>query len=239
LAETGYPVIVCTKGVIEGAEPYLSLIKTCNAVFQVSLISPHICEAQERHAPSFEERLGVIGKLVKAAKRVIVRCKPFFIGEEGAVKKLLPLYKDLGVWGVQFGGLRSETKRPFMAYVKRKEYRYEEEALEGIFSGLKEACHEAGLKFLVGKARNGGLYRLSDNPLCCGTEGLGGFEYYHAATIPRFRDGDGFCYTSRQKEKGTAGVFCGCGFSDRQMQNQSFMEVMHEMIMREGVIRCH
>ena len=51
-AETKYPFIVSTKGEVIADDDYLELLKQCNAVVQISMVSPRY-NTLERGAPSY------------------------------------------------------------------------------------------------------------------------------------------------------------------------------------------
>ena len=58
-SETGYPFIVSTKGRLVAEEPYLSLLRECNAVVQISMVCSSY-DRMEPGAPTFEERLEMV-----------------------------------------------------------------------------------------------------------------------------------------------------------------------------------
>lgn len=60
-AETKYPFIVSTKGKLICEDDYLSLLKQCNAVVQVSMVCSKY-DVLEKGAPKYSERLEMLRK---------------------------------------------------------------------------------------------------------------------------------------------------------------------------------
>jgi len=163
LAETKYPVIVSTKGVIPAEPEYLDLISQCNMIFQVSLVSPQLNEI-ETGAPTFEERIEMIRKVSPKVKRVIIRCQPYVREVLVDVIKQIKLYKEIGVYGVVAEGMKFFKKREGMVR-NGADFCYPRRQLEQDFRMIKEACHANGLKFYCGENR---LRAMGDSLCCCG-----------------------------------------------------------------------
>lgn len=72
LKQTQYPFVVSTKGKLIAESPYIDLIRDCNCVVQISMVCSKYNKL-ELGCPTFEERLKILEKVSKVAKRTIVR----------------------------------------------------------------------------------------------------------------------------------------------------------------------
>jgi len=201
LAETQYPVIVSTKSLLPAEEPWLSLIARCNLVFQMSMVHPDFDE-WEPGAPSFAARMEVLPVMAKAAKRVIVRCQPYVIGYVERISHYLPEYREAGVHGLIFEGL----KRPLQSEpgLSKKlgmekvgaDFVFPTARLAEDFRELRERIHEHGMQFYSGENR---LRFMGDSPTCCGVADIEGWRV-NTANMNHLP----IVYTAKQQEKGTA-----------------------------------
>jgi hypothetical protein len=146
-SETQYPYVLTTKSTLIAEEPYLSLLKRCRCIVQVSLCSPQY-DQYEINAPRFSDRLRMLEKL-SGVSRLIVRVQPYqdYIFDD--VMSFLPEYKRIGVYGVLFGMMYGSSMPDY--------------------SILRERCHELGLKFLSCDVD-------CDDKTCCGIGFMRGFK---------------------------------------------------------------
>lgn len=200
-AETGYPVIISTKGRLITEEPYLSLLRKCNAVVQVSMV----CASYDRiepGAPSFEERLSMVAKLAGNCRRVIVRAQPYITNVKREFIANVPRFAEAGAYGVTVEGMKFKKGKPGLLKV-RGDFCYPEELLEAHYSPIKEACHENGLAFFCAENR---LRRMGDSMACCGCGDLPGFEG-NRFNVVSINSGEVIEPTDRMREVGTATCF--------------------------------
>lgn len=208
-AETNYPVVISTKSVLLSMGQYIELLGECNAVVQVSMVSPAL-DAQES-GPSYRHRFCSLYKLSRSCKRLLIRVQPFMLEDLAFIQGMLRAYSASGVYGLIVEGL------------KRTNWVYDVEELLPALVELRERVHEAGLFFFSGENR---LRYLGDSLNCCGTDGLSGFRCnrsnlnYKAALR---------VYTPSMRTAGTAGVFQTSRMSmdEREtLRSLSFMEAM-------------
>lgn len=171
LKETGYPCVISTKGRLCVEEPYFSLIAQSNIVMQVSAVCGKY-DALEPCAPPYEERLEMMRKLSKAAKRVIVRAQPYICDVFNDVRENIPRIAEAGAHGIIFEGMKFNRKKP--GTVKcGGDFMIPVQYLKRDFERLKEECHKNGLAFYSGENR---LRAMGDSLTCCGIDGLEGFR---------------------------------------------------------------
>lgn len=170
-ASTKYPFIVSTKNTLPSEEPYYSLFKECNCVFQCSAVCPTLSKI-ELGAPHFEERLKMLEKMSKICKRVVVRCQPYMIQYHNEIKEQIKRFAEAGVYGIIYEAIKMQTKVNGMVKVGA-DFCYPKKQLELKFKELKAECHKYGLKFFAGENR---LRPMGDSLCCCGCEGLEGFK---------------------------------------------------------------
>ncbi len=168
--ETQYPVVISTKGALAAEEPYLSLLEKCNVVMQFSLVSPKF-DKLEPGAPSFQQRFEMIRKIAPKVKRVIVRVQPFIMEVKNDVLKQIPLYKEIGVYGITIEGLKYKQKKRGLVKVS-SDWVYPKNCLKTAYDQIKEQCHSYGLKFYAAENR---LRNMGDDLCCCGIDNLEGF----------------------------------------------------------------
>lgn len=171
LADEQYPTIISTKGRLCIEEPYLSLIEKGNIVMQVSAVCSKY-DALEPGAPTFEERLKIIGTLAAKAKRVNVRIQPYVHDVFEDVMANIPRFKAAGAHGLIFEGMKFIKKKPGLVRCG-SDWVQPKALLRADFEKLREECHRNGLVFYAGENR---LRAMGDSLTCCGVEDLDGFK---------------------------------------------------------------
>lgn len=202
LAETKYPFIISTKATLPAEEPYYSLFKECNCVFQVSAVCPSLSKI-ELGAPNFEERLKMIEKMTKVCKRVVVRCQPYVMQYHNEIKEQIKRFADAGVYGIVYEAIKMQNKVKGMIRVGA-DFAYPKKELEKKFIELKLECHKQGLKFFAGENR---LRSIGDSLCCCGCEDLEGFKVNKYNLNHKIYDKENCNPTEKMKEKDTSQVF--------------------------------
>lgn len=198
--ETKYPFIVSTKGKIIAEDKYLDLLKDCNAVVQISMVSPQF-DKLEPGAPTYEERMEMLKKLAPNCRRLIVRHQPYVREAKDEIIKNLPRLKEAGVYGIILEGIKYYKKKSGFIKIGRT-YMYPEDVLRYDFAQIKEEAHKNGLVFLSGEERT---RDMGDSLTCCCGE-LEGFKF-NMANIYHMDENGNIPYTDKMKEKGTASVF--------------------------------
>lgn len=201
-AETGHPFVVSTKGALIAKEPYYSLIGKCNCVLQVSLVSPQY-DRLEEGAPCFSERLGIVRKLCKLDKRVIIRVQPYVPNVFKDVLTQIPLYADAGVYGITVEGMKYQRQRPGLIKIGG-DFVFPEKILKQQFEILKAESHKHGLKFFCAENR---LRSMGDSLCCCGAEGVKGFVLNKFNLNHFLYDKENYKPTQAMMQPGTAAVF--------------------------------
>lgn len=226
-AETKYPFVVSTKGRLIADEEYLDLLKQCNCVVQVSLVSPKY-DTLEKGAPSFAERLEIIRKVVPHVKRVIVRAQPYTTEVFNDILNQIPLYADAGVFGLTIEGMK--YKRKISGLVKvAGDYCYPVQILRKHFEVIKETCHQHGLKFYSAENR---LRKMGDSLCCCGIDGLEGFEPNTYNLNHYLYDREHFIPTPKMAEPGTSVCLkatCQNSYSMTAFRNNGLTHFMEAM----------
>lgn len=226
-AETGYPFIVSTKNAMVAEEPYLSLIKRCNCVVQFSICSPQF-DKIERGATPYEGRVRAAGEIAKY-KRVNIRIQPYLPAIFRDVLNALPRYSEIGVHGVILEAMKFQQPKVPGLIASGKDFIYPLDTILPQFDAIKRSAHRNGLKFYCGENR---LRSISDELCCCGIEGMG-WKAHESNLNHYLFDPAGFEYTDKQKEPGTAAVFCAAHqdtISNRKYNALSFAEAMNEAI---------
>lgn len=173
-AETKYPFIISTKNpVLATQEPYLSLLKQCRVVFQISMACDEH-DSMETGAPTYQERLKAAKILSENVTRVIARVQPYFIGHHQAIMREVPNYAKAGIYGIVVEGYNTQRKSETVAGMERdgSKYGFPLEVLALNFKEIKAECHKNGLRFFCGEDP---LRFLGDDLTCCGTENLNDF----------------------------------------------------------------
>ena len=174
LAATGYPFVLTTKGRLVAAPEYLAILKRCNVVAQVSMVSP-LMDVDEPGAPTYDDRLMMVYKLVRVCRRVIVRAQPLYLDDShvGAFAARLADLARVGVHGVLIEALASAHERdarPGMTLEGLGFWHYPSESIATVCNGLKDLAHGVGLRFYSGDSciRQMGEALEGDHPTCCG-----------------------------------------------------------------------
>lgn len=202
LAKTKYPFVVSTKATLPLSEPYFSLFKECNCVFQCSMVCPTMSK-MEQGAPDFEKRLDMMREMSKIVPRTIVRCQPYVMELHDEIMEQIPRIAEAGVYGIVFEAIKMQKKVKGMEK-NGADFVYPIDTLRRKFQELKEACHKHGLVFLSGENR---LRGMGDSLTCCGCEGLEGFKVNKYNLNYFIHKPEELEYTSKMQEKGTAYCF--------------------------------
>ena len=199
-AESKYPVVISTKSTMVSECEYLEILKDCNAVIQISMTTPKVWFLYERNAPNFNMRLNMLEKLSNAARRLIIRCQPYYIEDTKELLKLIPIYADSGVYGMTLESIQYRRKR--RGYIKNgNNYCMNPDDLEPYFEKIRAKAHGAGLKFYAAENL---LRYMGDSLTCCGIDGLEGFTPNRANMN---YEGYGIEFTPKMEEPGTGQVF--------------------------------
>lgn len=232
LAKTKYPFVVSTKGILPMQEPYYSLFKECNCVFQVSLTCKDIIDRFEKGAPGIDKRLEMIEKMSKIVKRVIVRCQPYMVEYHRQIVETVPLIAKAGAYAITYEALKLTKKRKGMEK-NGADFVYPKNVLAFYFNNLKKVCHDNGLVFLSAENR---LREMGDHFNCCGAGNLEGFEC-NRANLNHYRfDNDNFIYTNKMKQQGTAGVFLQLKqntVAKKYLKDKSYAEIMDKVLFKK------
>ena len=208
-------------------EPYISLIEQGNIVMQVSAVCDKYNKL-ERGAPPFSERLEMIAKLSKKAKRVIVRVQPYICDVFEDVKKNIKSFAEAGAYGIIFEGMKFSQKQPGTVKVGGDSV-IPIGFLKANFVRLREECHNHGLVFLSGENR---LRSMGDSLTCCGVEGLEGFKP-NVYNLSHMLNGDIQVASEKMEIAGTANAFKSefqsAGWS-AVIARKSFAEMMKYML---------
>lgn len=234
-AETQYPFVVSTKGLLLAEEPYLSLISQCNAVVQVSIVCDKYDDI-EKGASTFAQRLEMIRKVAPHVKRVICRIQPYMTSVYTDVLRNLPKFKEAGAYGVILEGMKFPKKLPGLEKVGG-DYCYPTEILRPQFERIRDTAHNVGLRFFSGENR---LRAMGDSLCCCGIEGLEGFQPNTYNMNHYLYDRDNFVPRPHMEVAGTAdcyGSLLQSTNSNRVIRTKSFAHYMGGAITRDkGII---
>lgn len=234
-AETKYPIVISTKGKLCIEEEYLELLKECNVVMQVSCLSKYY-DKIEQGAPSYEERLKVIEKLVDNVQRVIVRCQPYMPQvKNDMLKHSLQDFADAGVYGCVFEAMKYYKKPLNCEYELVRvgnDLCYDDRLLKQHFEQMKQKCHDLGMKFYSGENR---LRTMGDDLCCCGCSDLFKINTYNCNHL---LNGDKVEPTERMKQKGTGKVAHALDQSVGTYERQktlTFEQFIKEQCQKESV----
>jgi DNA repair photolyase len=170
LSGAGYPFIVSTKGRLVAREPYLSLLSKSNVCVQVSMTSPQL-DKLEPGAPTFAERLGIVGAVAARVPRVIVRVQPYMTQCLSALIAALPDIAHAGAYGITIEAMKFKATHPGLVRVGG-DYTYPDNVLRADYATLREACRAVGLAFFCAENR---LRGMGDSTACCGCGDMPGF----------------------------------------------------------------
>lgn len=201
-AKTKYPFVVSTKGRFIEKDEYLDLLKQCNCVVQISLVSPKF-DAIEKGAPTFNERLEIIRKISPYVKRVIIRVQPYVLEVINDVLQQIPAYAEAGVYGLTIEGMKYKHRVAGLVKVN-SDYCYPVETLRKHFDVIKATCHKHGLRFYAAENR---LRKMGDSLCCCGVDGLEKFIVNTYNVNHYLYDRGNFVPKERMQEVGSATCF--------------------------------
>lgn len=202
-AETKYPFVVSTKGKVIAQQEYVELLKETNSVIQVSLVSRSY-DNLEPGAPSFDERVRIIKKLVKETnKRLIVRVQPYIKDIKKDLLENLKIFSDIGVYGITIEGIKLFKKTKGFIKVGA-DFCYPTEVLKKDFTEIREKCHNLGLKFYSAENR---LRYMGDDLTCCGIDGLKDFKPNKTNLNYYVYKREEFKYSEQMKQPKSGGPF--------------------------------
>lgn len=171
LAENQYPFVVSTKGRLVVDNEYLTLLRKCNCVVQISMVCSQY-DKLEQGAPSFKERLEMVRVLAQNVKRVNIRIQPYMTQVFKDVKENIKCFAEAGAHGIIVEGMKFAKKKANLVKIGA-DYVYDKQILKEQFCQLKEEAHRCKLKFYVGENR---LRTMGDEMCCCGIEDMEGFK---------------------------------------------------------------
>lgn len=236
-AETKYPFIVSTKNTLPLEEPYFSLFKECNCVFQCSMVCPTTSRIEEG-APHFDERLEMMRKMSEIVPRTIVRCQPYMVELHKEIMAQIPRIAEAGVYGITYEALKMQKKSKGL--IKNgADFVYPKKMLKPLFEELKSECHKYGLKFFSGENR---LRNMGDSLTCCGCEGLDGFEVSKCNLNYLMYDKENFKFTKAMYKKNTGAVFhdaFGQKAESSILRKMSFEECMQSCLKDKKIIEAY
>ena len=227
-AETHYPFIVSTKNpVILTEEPYLSVLRECDCVVQISMACSKY-DKLETGAPTYKQRLEAAKVLSANVQRVIARVQPYFVDAHSAIMQEIPNYADAGIYGIIIEGFVSTKKQKGLIRDGTK-YGFSLDILAAKYKQIREQCHKCGIRFFSGEDQ---LRFLGDSLTCCGTENLDTFKPNKFNVEHIAHDDEDIKPTERMKQKG--GVY---GFKSRnqcvawwnEIKDKTFEQLMHDI----------
>lgn len=236
-AETKYPFIVSTKNTLPLEEPYFSLFKECNCVFQCSMVCPTTSRIEEG-APHFDERLEMMRKMSEIVPRTIVRCQPYMVELHKEIMAQIPRIAEAGVYGITYEALKMQKKSKGL--IKNgADFVYPKKMLKPLFEELKSECHKYGLKFFAGENR---LRYMGDSLTCCGCEGLEGFEVNKYNLNYFMYNKDNLKQTKGMLGLNTATVFYSAYIQDtkgRIIKQKTFKECMDTCFKDKKIVEAY
>ena len=200
-AETQYPVIVSTKGMLITQEPYINLVERANIVVQISMACSSY-DKLEPGAPTFEQRLEMIKILKGKAKKVICRIQPFICNVGNEIINNIHRMAEAGADGVTVEAMKFKKKKPGLVRVGG-DYTYPTNILLGYYTRIKEQCHSNGIEFYCAENR---LRKLGNSTACCGCGDLSGFTGNSFNAVSLF-NGSNAKPTNKMLQVGTASCF--------------------------------
>lgn len=201
-AETKYPFVVSTKGKLIAEPAYLELLRECNCVIQISLVSPQF-DKIETGAPTFNERIEMVKKLATTGKRIIIRVQPYVLEVKNDILRQIEQYQDIGVYGITIEGIKYKRKYKNLIRICG-DFCYPFELLKSDFLQIKDKCHIHGLKFYSAENR---LRSFGDSLCCCGIDGLTGFKPNTYNLNHFLFDKENFIPTQSMQQIGTSRVY--------------------------------
>jgi hypothetical protein len=223
--KTKYPFIFSTKGKIVASSEYINLLRYCNVVGQVSMLTPKY-DKIEPGAPPYSERLKVLDALIPVCKRVNVRLQPYTLDVLDDVLDSLSTYAEMGVYGVTIEGIKTWYASKGLIGLAG-DFVYPKAILESHYQKIRKEAHRVGLQFFVGENR---LRNMGDSLCCCGSAGLDGFRENKANLNHYFFDKMEF--TKQMEVSGTAYVLktlYQTTIATRILHRVSFREMMEKI----------
>jgi len=234
-AETGYPFVVSTKGVMIVEEEYLDLLKASNGAVQISMASSKYDE-MESGTGGYQKRFDILKKLSTNSKRLIIRVQPYIREVKDDILANIKKWSEQGVYGVAFEGIKFSKK--VKGFVKKgTEFLYPADLLKKDFVEFREACHENGMQFLSAENR---LRYMGDSLCCCGVEGLEGFRTNKANLNHFLFDKSGVEWTDKMKEEKNQIVFqvlMQTKAGTEYLKHRTYKDVMEDIFADGQVIR--
>lgn len=237
LARKGYPFVFTTKSsLMADDEEYLSVLKDCNCVAQISMLCSE-ADKLEPGAAKYEDRLRALEKLSPCVPRTIARWQPFFAEFSKSAYAQVPRVAAAGAYGIleEVGIFKKKTRLATNRI--NAGYTYPHEIVLEYEKKTRALCHEHGLRFLCGDNKT-----MSDELPCCTGAGLEsrGFipckcnaAYYYA------KRGE-FTVTDRMREPGSACVFHNLYYQRddySKLKKLAFADLMKKEIIAHGGYR--
>lgn len=229
-AQTQYPFVVSTKNKLIAEDPYLSLIKQCNCVVQISAACP-VYDEIEKGASTFAERMEAAAK-ISPYKRVIIRVQPYLPNFHEEITEALKTFAEIGVYGITVEGMKYLRAMPNTLKVGNDNL-YPAKLLRQKYTQLRDECHTLGMRFYCAENR---LRSMGDDLCCCGIDGLGWKT--NKGNLVHLLNGDAE-FSEGQKINAT-GFACGInqksisGIYDKQV---SFEECMQDAFQVRKIMR--
>ncbi len=223
-AKNQYPVIISTKGAIIGEQDYIELLNDCNCAVQISLVCPEY-DVLEAGAPNFTNRLKIIESIAKH-KRVIVRIQPYMPEVHTSIINSIKQFAEVGAHGVIVEGMKFAKHLPGLERVGA-DFCYPLSVLSPLFTELKNAAHDSGMKFYSGENR---LRSMGDSPTCCGVDDMPGFKvnkfnlnHYAlgdvaAPTDAMSQPGSGYCFKAFDQNTGVNAYYMQSTFTGNMLK---------------------
>lgn len=230
LAKRHYPFVFTTKSTLMVDNPeYLSVLKDCNCVGQVSMLCSKM-DALEDGAAPYEKRLRAVEILAKTIPRTIVRWQPYFCEYQKQALSEMGRVAATGAYGVlmEVGIFKRPTK--FATNRIAAGYTYEHSMVVSHEKQARAAAHSAGLVFLCGDNKE-----FSDELPCCTGAGLEdkGFIPCKCNLPYCLYKKDEFHITERMREAGSGAVFHNIYFQKdnyKKLSRLSFADLMKKEI---------
>lgn len=222
-AETQYPFIISTKNKLIAEEPYLSLIKKCNVVVQISAACNEY-DGIERGASTFAERVQAMAA-ISPYKRVIVRVQPYIPDLKLNVLRSLKTFAEAGVYGITIEGMKY-IKKMAGTILLGGDHVYPARLLRAHYTDIRNECHRLGMRFFCAENR---LRSMGDDLCCCGIEGMG-WQANTGNLVHMLYDEGGVRFTEAQRTQDTQALL-------HMVKQRSLVGVYGEKTTFEQLIR--
>lgn len=224
-AKYNYPFIISTKNpVLAAQKDYFDVLKQCNVVFQISMLSPKYDEL-EKGAPTFNERLDAINTLKKCTKRIIIRAQPYTPNVKLDILTNIKNFKDAGAYGITIEALKFNKTAPNLVKVGA-DYCFKTELLKKDYLDIKAECKKREFAFFCAENR---LRHLGDGLDCCGFGGVEGFKGNDYNVIHLKASPHAIAPTTGQLQRGKAFCFKSLAqttLANEVIRNKSFKELI-------------